>query len=374
MEAVGRLAGGIAHDFNNLLQVVMGFSELLLDRFAPGDPSRKEIEEIKKAGGRAASLTRQLLAFGRRQVLRPEVLNLNALVSNLGRMLRRLISEDVDLVTVLRPGLGRVKADPSQVEQVIMNLAINARDAMPEGGKLTVETENVYLDEAFVREHPDARPGPHVRLAVSDTGRGIGAEVWPHLFEPFFTTKEAGKGTGLGLATVYGIVTQSGGHISVSSEPGAGSIFRIYLPRFQEEAGAVPAGQAVSGLSPGTETVLLVEDEDAVRDLVSRMLQMCGYTVLEAAHGEEAIRVSERYEGPIQLMVTDVMMPKMTGREVAERLKPLRPDMRVLYVSGYTDDEIVRQGVLGADMAFLQKPFTPDALARKVREVLDEKV
>ncbi len=371
MEAVGRLAGGIAHDFNNLLQVITGFSELLLARLDPGDPSCKEVEEIRKAGDRAASLTRQLLAFGRRQVLRPEVLDLNALVSNLGQMLRRLISADVDLVTVLRPGLGRVKADPGQIEQVIMNLAVNARDAMPEGGKLTIETENIHLDEAYIREHPESRPGPHVRLAVRDTGCGIGAEVRPHLFEPFFTTKEEGKGTGLGLATVYGIVTQSGGSVSISSEPEKGSVFSIYLPRVEDLLETAPSEDALIESPRGSETLLLVEGDDLVRNLVCKILRKCGYGVLETSDSLEALRVSGQHPGPIHLMVTDVVMPQMNGHDLAQRLAPLRPEMRVLYISGYTDDAVLRRDALEGDIHFLQKPFTPDALARKVREVLD---
>ncbi|OGG56641.1 MAG: hypothetical protein A3F84_08440 [Candidatus Handelsmanbacteria bacterium RIFCSPLOWO2_12_FULL_64_10] len=371
MEAVGRLAGGIAHDFNNLLQVIMGFSEFLLTRLAPGDPSRREVEEIYKAGERAASLTRQLLAFGRRQVLRPKALDLNALVSDMGRMLRRLISEDVDLVTVLRPGLGRVKADPGQIEQVIVNLAVNARDAMSEGGKLTVETENVSLDEAYVREHPDASPGLHVRLTVSDTGCGIDPEIRPHLFEPFFTTKEAGKGTGLGLATVYWIVTQSGGHISVASEPGEGSTFSIYLPRAEDPAEAAPSADATVELPRGSETLLLVEDDELVRNLVGMILRRCGYAVLEASDGQEALRVSGCHPGPVHLMVADVVMPRMNGHELAQRLTPLRPEMKVLYISGYANDADVRQDALEGDIHLLQKPFTPEVLARRVREVMD---
>ncbi len=371
MEAVGQLAGGIAHDFNNLLQVIAGYSELLLARLVPGDPLRAEIEMIKKAGDRAASLTRQLLAFGRRQVLAPKVLDLNTVVSDMGQMLRGLIGEDIDLVTALRPGLGRVKADPGQIEQVILNLAANARDAMPGGGKLTIETGNVDLDEVCARQCPDARPGPYVALVISDTGCGMNAETRAHLFEPFFTTKRQGQGTGLGLATVYGIVTQSGGCVSVSSEPGRGSTFRVYLPRVEEAVEAGQPDRCLVGLPQDTEVVLLVDDEEMVRSLVRAILQKDGYTVLEAASGAEALQVSERHEGPIHLMVTDVMMPQMNGRELAERLTPLRPSMKVLYMSGYTEDEVIRQGVLETDMAFLQKPFAPNDLVHKVHEMLD---
>ncbi|OGG54796.1 MAG: hypothetical protein A3F84_21795 [Candidatus Handelsmanbacteria bacterium RIFCSPLOWO2_12_FULL_64_10] len=371
MEAVGQLAGGIAHDFNNLLQVVTGYSELLLARLVPGDPLREEIETIKKAGERAASLTRQLLAFGRRQVLAPKILDLNAIVSNMGQTLRGLIGENIDLVTAPRPGLRYVKADPDQIEQVILNLAANARDAMPRGGRLTIETEDANLDEACARQCPDARPGSYVMLAISDTGCGMDAETRARLFEPFFTTKAQGRGTGLGLAMVYGIVTQSGGWVSVSSEPGRGSTFRVYLPRVEEVVGAGQPARSRMEPSRDTMTILLVEDEEMVRSLVRAILQGNGYTVLEAASGAEALQVNAQREDPIHLMVTDVMMPHLNGRELAERLKPLRPDMKVLYMSGYTEDEVVRQGALETSAAFLQKPFAPNDLLRKVHETMD---
>ncbi len=371
MEAVGRLAGGVAHDFNNLLTAIMGYSDLLMSGLAEGDPRRGDLEQIKHAADRAASLTRQLLAFSRRQVLQPRVLDLNAVVGSIEKMLQRLIGEDIDLVTVLDPALGRVKADPGQLEQILMNLAVNARDAMPQGGKLTIETTNVELDGAYAGQHVAVRPGSYVMMAVSDTGCGMDAETRSHLFEPFFTTKEVGKGTGLGLATVYGIVKQSGGSIWAYSEPGRGATFKIYLPRFEESAGAqvvvAPPAKSVGG----SETILLVEDDEAVRSLAGDVLQRHGYTVLEARHGAEALVISERHAGPIALMLTDVVMPGKRGHEVAGQLAAGRPDMKVLYMSGYTDNGIVHQGVLDAGMAFLAKPFTPSALARKVREVLD---
>jgi two-component system cell cycle sensor histidine kinase/response regulator CckA len=372
MEAIGRLAGGVAHDFNNLLTAIIGYSELLLDRLNPYDPRRSDVEEIKKAGDQAAALTRQLLAFSRKQVLQPQVLDLNATVSNMEKMLRRLIGEDIDLVTILAPDLGRVKADPGQVEQVLMNLAVNARDAMPQGGKLTIETMNAYLDENYARQHADVQPGPYVMLAVSDTGIGMDKETQSHLFEPFFTTKEVGKGTGLGLATIYGIVKQSDGHIWVYSELGQGTTFKIYLPRVEE---AVEPGQRISipvESLRGSETILLAEDADVVRDLARLALLQSGYTVLEARTGEEALLICERHEGPIHLLLTDVVMPGgMSGRQLAERLATLRPGMKVLYMSGYTDNAIAHHGVLEPGMAFLQKPFTPASLAHKVRETLD---
>ena len=371
LEAIGKLAGGVAHDFNNLLTAIMGYSELLLSHLQPEDQARKNAEQIRHAAVRAAALTHQLLAFGRRQVLAAKVLDLNAVAMNLEPMLRRLIGEDLELVIVPCPGLGQVRADPGQIEQVIMNLAINARDAMPRGGKLTIETANVELDAGYVRQQVSVRPGPYVLLAVSDTGCGMNAETQAHIFEPFFTTKEQGKGTGLGLATVYGIVKQSDGYVWVYSEPGHGTTFKIYLPRIDGVSTTAEPDEARSAPVSGRETILLVEDEEAVRDLVRGVLEGCGYSVLLAQNGEEALRLSGGHEGPIHLMVTDVVMPRMSGRELAERLASPRPTMKVLYISGYTDDAVVRHGVLSRGVAFLQKPFMPDALLRKVREMLD---
>ncbi len=371
VEAIGRLAGGVAHDFNNLLMTIKGCSELLLNAFDRRDPRREEVEEILKAGERATSLTRQLLAFGRRQVLQPQVLDLNSLVINMDKMLRRMIGEDIQLVTVLDQELWSVKVDPGMVEQVIMNLAVNSRDAMPNGGKLTIETANIIHDENYASRHISMKPGYYVMVAVSDNGCGMDKETQSHLFEPFFTTKEKGKGTGLGLSTVYGIIKQSGGNIWVYSEPSQGTTFKIYLPRVEKTA-TVYKPKASSPTAPGgTETILLVEDEEAVRTMVSKILRNKGYTVLEAAHSEEAFEISERHEGPIHLMVTDVIMPQMSGPELAERLAPRLPEMKVLYMSGYPDNTIVQHGVLEPGTAFLQKPFTLNALESKVREVLD---
>jgi two-component system cell cycle sensor histidine kinase/response regulator CckA len=371
MEAVGRLAGGVAHDFNNLLTIISGYSDLLLDTLPGQERSRAHVEEIRKAGTRAATLTRQLLAFSRSQVLAPQVLDLNAVVTNVDKMLRRLIGEDVDLVAILGEKLGSVRADPGQIEQVIMNLAVNARDAMPQGGKLTIETSNASLDAAYARTHATVVPGEYVMLAVSDTGIGMDAHTQAHIFEPFFTTKEKGKGTGLGLATVYGIIKQSGGYIWVYSEPGMGATFKIYLPRVEKSSPEAGGGKAAESPAKGHETILLVEDEPALRAMVRSVLESKGYKVLEARHGEDALVVTELHRGPIDLLLTDVVMPGMSGRELAEHLVSANPKTKVLYMSGYTDDAIVHHGVLGSDMAFLQKPFSPDSVVRKVREVLD---
>ena len=372
MEAIGQLAGGVAHDFNNLLTAITGYSELLLARLREGDRLRKYVQEIKKAGERAASLTRQLLAFSRRQVLVPQVLDLNSVVGNVQKMLRRMIGEDIDLETVPAPDLGCVRADPGQVEQVIMNLAVNARDAMPEGGKLTIETANVELDESYTRSHIDVVPGRYVMLVVTDTGCGMNAETLSHIFEPFYTTKEEGKGTGLGLATVYGIVKQSAGHIAVSSEPGGGTAFKIYLPRIESVFEPAVPGRAASELPRGTETVLLVEDDVIVRDLVREVLQNGGYTVLEASKASEALKIGQDYaQRPIHLMLTDVVMPEMDGPQLAERLARLFPQMKVLYMSGYGETAAGYPRKIPVDVPYLQKPFAPEALARKVLEVLN---
>ena len=374
MEAVGRLAGGVAHEFNNLLMVIRGYSELLLQRSSANDLVRTNAEEIRKAADRAASLTRQLLAFSRKQVLQPKVLDLNAVVTEVEKMLRRLIGEDIELAAVLDLALGPVKADPGQIEQIILNLAVNARDAMPQGGRLTLKTANVTLDQAYVRQHLGATPGPYVLLAVSDTGVGMDAETRSHIFEPFFTTKGAGKGTGLGLSTVYGIVKQSGGTIWVESAPGRGTTFEIYLPLVEEGAASGELHPALPAPTPGgSETILVVEDEMSVRKLAAEFLGSNGYRVLEAQDGGEALQVCEEHRAPIHLLMTDVVMPGMSGRELAVRLTGARPEMKVIYVSGYTDDAIVQHGVREEGTVFLQKPFSLDALARTVREALDSK-
>jgi len=373
MESMGRLAGGIAHDFNNLLGIITGYGDLLRRRVA-GDPRlTKYVDDIVKAADRAGGLTRQLLAFSRKQVLQPRILDLNAVVDETQKMLRRLIGEDIQLVTVLDETLGPVRADPGQIDQILMNLAVNARDAMPRGGRLTIETGNVALDEPYARQHAGVEPGRYVMLAVSDTGHGMTPEVRSRVFEPFFTTKGPGKGTGLGLATVHGIVKQSGGHIFVYSEVDQGTSFKVYLPRTDvAEATAPPPGSTAPQLPRGSETIILVEDEASLRELIRECLEATGYAVLEARHGVEALEICERHEGPIHLLVTDVVMPQMSGRELGERVRALRPDIQVLYMSGYTDDAVVLHGVLAEDMAFLQKPFTAEALARKVRELLDQ--
>ena len=372
MEAVGRLAGGVAHDFNNLLMVMRGYGELLLNRLDANDPLRRNAEEIQEAAKRATALTQQLLAFSRKQVLQPKVLELNAVVTEVEKMLRRLIGEDIELAATLDLALGRVKADPGQIEQIILNPAVNARDAMPQGGRLTLKTSNVTLDQAYARQHRGARPGPHVLLAVSDTGVGMDAETQSHIFEPFFTTKDAGKGTGLGLSTVYGIVKQSGGTIWVESAPGRGTTFEIYLPLVEKVAAGGELHPALPAPPPGgTETILVVEDEMSVRRLAAEFLGSNGHTVLEAQDGGEALQVCEEHRGPIHLLITDVVMPGMSGRELAVRLAGRRPEMKVIYMSGYTDDAIVQHGVLEEGIPFLQKPFSLDALARIVREGLE---
>ena len=371
MEAIGQLAGGIAHDFNNLLTVIIGRSEILRSRLEGDAALGRHVELLRQTAYRAADLTRQLLAFSRKQILQPRALDLNALVTGIEKMLRRLIGEHIGFTTVLAPDLGAVRADPGQLEQVIMNLVVNARDAMPQGGRVTIETANVELDSAFVRSHPGSRPGSYVMLAVSDTGAGMDQATQMRLFEPFFTTKGPGRGTGLGLATVYGIVKQSDGYITVESAPGRGARFGIYLPRIAVRAEPPDAPAAPAETALGSETILLVEDETGLRDLAREVLQQEGYRVLEARHGPDAFLVAEAHEGPIHLLTTDVVMPHMSGRELAERLAALHPEMAVLYMSGHTDDAIVQHGALAPGTAFLPKPFTPDALLQRVRQVLD---
>ncbi|SPF33013.1 putative Histidine kinase [Candidatus Sulfotelmatobacter kueseliae] len=371
MDAIGLLAGGVAHDFNNLLLVISAYAELVLDSLGAEDPSRRKMDEIITATRRAADLTRQLLAFGRKQMQSLRVLDLNTVVGEISRMLPRLIGEDIQVVFVPGQDLVKVKADPAQIEQVVMNLATNARDAMPGGGKLTIETSNVNLDQAYVQRHVIVPAGEYALLAVSDSGEGIAAEHLNHIFEPFYTTKEAGKGTGLGLATAYGIVKQSGGFIWVYSEPGQGTTFKIYLPRVVR-AGKVESPPQVAQSSPhGKETVLLVEDEAAVRASTCEFLVRCGYTVVTAENGEEALRVSRDYSGPIHLMISDVVMPKMGGPKVAEQLMAERPGMKVLFVSGYAENTVLQHGKIDVAAQFLSKPFSLSTLANKIREVLE---
>jgi len=371
MEAVGRLAGGVAHDFNNILTAITGFSDLLLEDLAGDDPKRQDLMEIRKAAERAAGLTRQLLAFSRQQVMQTKVLDLNSLVSDTESMLGRLLGEDVTLATRLAPELGPVQADPGQIEQVIMNLAVNARDAMPNGGKLTIETANIELDPSYTQEHFPVRPGSYVMLAVTDSGTGMDDETQTHIFEPFFTTKEQGKGTGLGLATVYGIVKQSDGYIWVYTELGHGTTFKIYLPRVAGLPVTRSSGASLAPVIGGNETVLVAEDEAAVRAVARHALERQGYRVLEAPSAEAALDLAHRHSGPIHVLLTDVVMPGMNGRDLARRLAELRPELRVIYMSGYTGEAITRHGMLEAGLTYVQKPFTPDTLARTVREVLD---
>ena len=371
MEAVGRLAGGLAHDFNNLLTVIKGYSRMVLDDPRRGEKVRTEVEHIDAAAERAASLTRHLLAFSRKQVLQPKVIDLNSLVMNLDKMLRRLIGEDIEVVTVPAPNLGFVNADPGQIEQVIMNLVVNARDAMPDGGKLTLETANIDLDANYARDHDGVLPGSYVMLAVSDTGSGMDPQTQARIFEPFFTTKELGRGTGLGLSTVYGIVKQSGGHIWVYSELGRGTVFKIYLARVADRAGiAAPLARAATK-ARGNETILLVEDDEQVRELTHSILTGCGYTVFIAENGPAVAKICAQHSSNIDLLLTDVVMPGISGREVARQVSARWPSIKVLYMSGYTENAIVHHGVLDTDTFFLPKPFTPTALANKLREVLD---
>ncbi len=353
-------------------EIINGYTELLLARIPGEDRMSRDINEIRKAGQRAASLTRQLLAFSRKQILEPKVLDLNAIVVDLDKMLRRLIGEDIELVISPAADLRRTKADPGQIEQVIMNLVVNARDAMPQGGKLTLETANVDLDDAYAGRHVGVRAGAYILLAVSDTGCGMDREAMAHIFEPFFTTKGPGKGTGLGLSTVYGIVKQSGGNVWAYSEPGHGTTFKIYLPQAEGVVDRLTRDGRRPEIPRGSETILLVEDQKELRDLVRQMLEMNGYSVVAASEGLEALEICKQHTGAIHLMLSDVVMPQMGGRELAQRLATLRPDMKVLYMSGYTSNAIVHHGILDPGTAFLQKPFTPDGLAHKVREVLDE--
>ncbi len=384
MEAVGRLAGGVAHDFNNLLSVVLSYTELILGELRANDPLRPDIEEIAAAGRRANELTRQLLAFSRQTALETKPVALNEIVSGMDRMIRRIIGADVALTFLPQPDVGSVNADPGQIEQVIMNLIVNARDAMPTGGKLTIETQAVYLDASRAAERHEVAPGHYVMLAVTDTGVGIDKEMQSRIFEPFFTTKDIGKGTGLGLATVFGIVRQSGGHVSLYSEVGNGTAFKLYFPRAEdagEPAEAPPSSESVAFSSEppsvletarrGSETILLVEDEEPVRVVVRDVLRRHGYRVLEAPNGGEALLICEQYGASIDLLLTDVILPHMNGRQLAERVAPLRPSMKVLFMSGYTGESVSQHGILESGASFLQKPVTPGELTRKVRLVLD---
>ena len=370
MEAVGQLAGGVAHDFNNLLGIILGYCDVLEERPDLAEAAHKMIVQIHDAGTSAKELTKHLLAFSRRQVLQPVFLDLNVIVNRMDTMLSRLIGDDVQLVCVLASESGTVKADPSQIEQVLMNLTVNARDAMPQGGKITIKTANVEIDETYARQHPYIAPGPHVMLTVTDTGIGMDKETQSHIFEPFFSTKVASKGTGLGLSTVFGIVKQSAGAINVYSEPGHGTTFKVYFPRCKEAPALIQPDEAAP-LRGGTETILLVEDSTPLRELTQFLLQGCGYTVLSSGDPLEAIRIAEQHQGPLPLMITDVVMPGLSGPDLAEKLGAARPDTRVLYTSGYADDDILQHGGVSPDCAFLEKPFTRDALIRKVRELLD---
>ncbi|MCR4407477.1 MAG: PAS domain S-box protein [Anaerolineae bacterium] len=372
MEAVGRLAGGVAHDFNNMLTTILGYADLALREVSPESPLHDDLLEIVKAAQRSADLTRQLLAFARRQTVNPIVLDLNDAVSGLLKMLRRLIGEDIDLIWMPGHDLWPVKIDPSQVDQLLANLAVNARDAITGVGKITIETHNVVLDEAYCVDHVDFLPGEYVMLAVSDTGVGMSKEVLEHLFEPFFTTKEVGKGTGLGLATVYGIVKQNDGFINVYSEPGQGTTFKIYLPRSEAQSVEIPAEKTAEPLWGGRETVLIVEDEKAILDIGERVLEGLGYTVLVARSPNEAIRLAEEHVGDIHLLITDVVMPEMNGRDLAEQLTSIRPGIKCLYMSGYTANVIAQRGVLNEGVCFIQKPFSAMSLAVKVREALEQ--
>ncbi|MCC6418041.1 MAG: response regulator [Gemmataceae bacterium] len=373
LEAVGRLAGGVAHDINNMMTIIMGYGEAILSELAAADPLRGAIEEMRRAGERSANITRQLVAFCRKQASAPARICLNHIVRGTEKMLRWLIGEDVQLVAALDPALGSVKVDPGQMEQVLLNLAINARDAMPQGGTLTIETHNLLPDEVYAHAAPEVRPGNYVMLAVTDTGVGMDESTRLRLFEPFFTTKPEGKGTGIGMATVYGIVKQSGGHICVASEPNRGTTFKIYLPRATGSVELTPSA-TVADPPRGTETVLLAEDDSGVRGMAASVLRHAGYTVLEASDGIEALRVARAVAGPIHLLLTDAVMPHLSGRVLAEQLSRLRPDLKILVMSGYTVDSVLRHGLLAGEVEFIQKPFATHALAHKVRAILDAPV
>ena len=370
LEAIGRLSGGVAHDFNNLLGLIIGYGEALQQRIPPEDPYREAVDEIQNAGKRAAALTQQLLAFSRKQVLEPRILNLDAIILDIEKMLRRLVGEDIEMQLLLAPDIGSVKADRSQIEQVVLNLVVNARDAMPDGGKLTIETANRELDRTAVLRHPYVIPGPYALLKVTDTGCGMDAELQSHIFEPFFTTKEKGKGTGLGLATAYGVIKQSGGYIWVDSEVGKGTAFRIYLPRVNAVAETLPEAKPAVRVAPEGRTILVVEDEPSLLKLTKKTLSQAGHKVFEAGDASQALEVSRKTEGAIDLLLTDVIMPGMSGKKLADVLSAARPGMGVLYMSGYTDGEIATHGILEEGTTILRKPFTRDELMRRVEDAL----